>query len=48
VVDVLSNAPLNISFRGDDRWEAWLNLVHRLMTIQLNDEPDCFKWHLTA
>jgi hypothetical protein len=51
VADVLSNPPLNTGFRRvlrDDRWESWLNLVQRLMTVQQNDEPDCFKWHLTT
>jgi hypothetical protein len=50
VADVLSHAPLNISFNRvlrADRWEDWLHLVERLMNINLTDEPDCFKWHLT-
>jgi hypothetical protein len=45
-----SNAPLNVGFTRflrDDRWESWLNLVQRLMIIQLNEEPDRFKWNLT-
>jgi hypothetical protein len=51
VADVLSNAPLNIGFRRvlrDGAWESWLNLVQRVMTSQLNDEPDHFIWHLTT
>jgi hypothetical protein len=51
VADVLSHAPLNISFNRvlrADRWEDWLHLVERLMNINLTDEPDRFKWHLTT
>jgi hypothetical protein len=28
--------------------ENWLQLVERLMTIQLTDELDSFTWHLTT
>jgi hypothetical protein len=51
VADVLSNTPLNIGFRRvlrDGRWESWLHLVQRLMSIHLKDESDRFIWHLTA
>jgi hypothetical protein len=51
VADVLSFTPLNIGFRRvlrDDKWDYWLNLVQRLMSVKLIDEPDHFKWRLTA
>jgi hypothetical protein len=51
VADVLASTPLNINFRQvlrDDTWEPWLNLVQRLTSIQLNDEPDRFSWNLTS
>jgi hypothetical protein len=51
VVDVLSKTPLNIGFRRvlpEDKWESWLDLVQRLMNVQLTDEPDSFKWRLTT
>jgi hypothetical protein len=31
----------------DDKWDSWLNLVQRLMSVQLTNEPDRFKWRLT-
>jgi hypothetical protein len=30
------------------RWRLWLQLVQRLMHIQLNDEKDIFVWGLTT
>jgi hypothetical protein len=51
VADVLAHMPLNISFSrvlSENKWKTWLHLVKRLMTIHLNDEPDCFNWHLTT
>jgi hypothetical protein len=48
---VLSHAPLNFGFwrvLRDGRWDSWLHLVQRLMSIQLNDESDRFKWNLMA
>jgi hypothetical protein len=47
---VLSNNPLNISFRRtltDNHWQLWLQLVHRLMQVQLSVEKDIFVWGLT-
>jgi hypothetical protein len=41
---------LNISFRRNlhgDKWLSWLDLVERLMDIQLTDEKDTFIWKLT-
>jgi hypothetical protein len=46
VANVLDNNTLNIRFRcvlRGERWEAW-----RVMHVQLNDEPDKFRWNLTA
>jgi hypothetical protein len=51
VAEVLSNVPLNIGCMRtlrDNTWEAWLHLVHRLMSIHLNDELDIFTWTLTT
>lgn len=49
VASVLGSNPLNISFRGElngDKWTAWLHLLHRLMSINLSQEPDVFRWRL--
>ena len=51
VADVLSAPPLNIEFRRaltDDKWISWLDLVEKLMQVSLSDEPDVFRWKLTA
>jgi hypothetical protein len=52
VADVPSNnVPLNIRFTRTltgDRWNSWVSLLRRLMNINLNDEPDSFKWNLTT
>jgi hypothetical protein len=51
VADVLNQTPLNIRFNRaliGDKWDAWIHLVSRLMKVQLNDEPDRFKWRLTT
>ena len=52
VASVLSPAPpINITFRrtlNGNRWNRWLQLLARLMEIQLNDNQDVFKWNLTA
>jgi hypothetical protein len=50
VSSVLGGATLNISFRRNiigDRWTTWLNLVEKLMEIELSDEKDSFRWNLT-
>jgi hypothetical protein len=42
---------VNITFRRtltDNRWQLWLQLVQRLMPIQLNNEKDEFIWGLTT
>jgi hypothetical protein len=51
VANVLNQNPLNISFRAYFKrncWRLWLQLVQRLMSVQVNDEKDIFfitgKW----
>jgi hypothetical protein len=51
VANVFSQNPLNISFRrslNGNRWSLWLQLVQRLMHVQLNNENDKFVWGLTT
>jgi hypothetical protein len=51
VSDVLNQTLLNIRFNRvliGDKWDAWIHLVSRLMNVNLNDEPDRFKWNLTT
>lgn len=43
VANVLQSVPLNIQFRRSlqgDRWIAWIDLVRRLMEVNLPDEAD--------
>jgi hypothetical protein len=50
VADVLNQTPLNIRFNRllvGDKCDAWVHFVSMLMSVQLTDEPDRFKWHLT-
>ena len=50
IFDVLPHNPLSIEFRRNlvgDKWDAWLHLVERLMSVLLNDDDDKFKWNLT-
>ena len=50
VATVMQSIPLNIQFRRTlvgARWEAWLNLVRRLMDVQLSQQPDQLCWKLT-
>jgi hypothetical protein len=50
VADVMGSVPLNISFRrllSHEKWTAWVNLLQRLMEVQLSEEPDKFVWRLT-
>jgi hypothetical protein len=50
VADVLQNQPLQITFRRTltpNKWALWLELVHRLMYVQLSDDKDVFVWNLT-
>jgi hypothetical protein len=50
VANVLSHIPLNISFRrtlSANRLTLWLQLVQRLMYVNLNEEKDNFIWGLT-
>lgn len=48
VTDVLANNPLNIEFRREPTWTAWLHLVQRLMFVNLNTEEDNFVRKLTT
>ena len=47
----LGDEPLsNISLRRaltENKCSRWLNLVNRLMQVQLYDQPDVFVWKLT-
>lgn len=46
---MLSTTPLNVSFRRTLRGDAfnrWLELVGRLVTVQLTDDKDVFVWGL--
>jgi hypothetical protein len=50
VSDVLANNPLNVEFKkilSDAKWDAWIHLVQRLLSINLNDEEDKFVWKLS-
>jgi hypothetical protein len=50
VANVLNQNLLNITFRRsltENRWRLWLQLVQRLMSVQLNDDKDVFVWGLT-
>jgi hypothetical protein len=49
VADVLAQNPLYIEFQSmlaNDKWVAWLHLVHRLVYIALTNEDDKFIWKL--
>jgi hypothetical protein len=51
VADVLSTMPLNIRFNRTltgERWNSWVSLLTKLMSVNLSDEPDSFKWSLTT
>jgi hypothetical protein len=46
---VLANPPLNIGFRRTFnvyKYNLWLHLCQRLMSVQLTNEPDNFVWNL--
>lgn len=48
---VLGTNSLNIQFKRAlirDKWTAWLDLLRRLMSVNLNNEPDSFRWQLTT
>jgi hypothetical protein len=50
VANVLSQNPLNIECRrvlNGDKWNYWLLLCQRLMTVNLSDQPDKFVWKCT-
>jgi hypothetical protein len=51
VTDVLSNVQLNIRFNRTltgERWNSWVTLLRRLISVNLSDESDNFKWSLTT
>jgi hypothetical protein len=51
VADVLSQVPLNISFRRaltGIKWTEWIHLCQRLFDIQLSQDRDRFIWDLAA
>nr|TKW01822.1 hypothetical protein SEVIR_8G204200v2 [Setaria viridis] len=44
-----STIPLNVSFRRDvvgDKLRLWLDLVERVVTVQLSEQEDIFCWNL--
>ena len=50
VVHVLSTRPLNITFRRalvGDRLRLWIELVTKIMSVELGDQDDSFIWCLT-
>ena len=50
VAHVFTNDHLNIQFQrslSGANWEAWLHLVQCLISIQLSQDDDSFKWNLT-
>jgi hypothetical protein len=51
VSNVFSVSPLNVSFPRSlvgENLNSWHNLVLNIANIHLNDQPDTFKWSLTA
>jgi hypothetical protein len=51
VASVLNQNPLNIAFHhtlGHNRWRLWLQLVQRLLQVQLNDGKVVFVSGLTS
>lgn len=51
VASVLERVPLNVSFHRSlvgDTLLLWHSLVTRIAQVELNEENDLFKWHLTT
>ena len=51
VADVLSHAPLNITFcrtLTGNKWDQWLHLINRIIYVNLSQEQDVFVWKLTT
>lgn len=49
VLEVLSYDPSNLSFRRflvGDKLEAWQSLLAKITEVDLNEEPDLFRWAL--
>ena len=51
VADALANGSVHIEFRRNltgNKWNSWLNLLQKLITINLTNEDDKFVWKLTS
>ena len=51
VADVLANNAVHIEFRRNltgNRWDAWLHMLQKLITIHLTNDEDKFVWKLTS
>jgi hypothetical protein len=51
VANVFEGDHLNIELTrvlNDNRWETWLQLVHRLLSVNLTNEEDRFLWNLST
>ena len=51
VATVLNSIPLNIQFRRSlvgEHWNAWLQLIRRLIDVQLTHQADTISWKLTT
>lgn len=51
MADVLTGYPLNIEFRrtlSDNKWEAWLHILQRIILVNLTEDQDVFGWKLTT
>ena len=51
VANLLANPSLQIEFRRNlvgTKWDAWLHLVQRVMTINLKNDEDRFVWKLNT
>ena len=51
VASVMGHMSLNVAFRRQltrDKWTDWLNLVERLMMVNLSHESDIFRWKLAT
>jgi hypothetical protein len=51
VNNVLNHTPMSIGFRrtlNPFNWDSWVHLISRLISFQLTEQEDVFKWGLTA
>jgi hypothetical protein len=47
VANVLAHSLLNIEFKralNGNKWNEWLHLYKRIMTVNLSNQPDRFVW----